>query len=140
MFTTIKAKVAACKWAIIISLIGLLAIGLGWQYHRATVLETTVDSVKDKNVELETSIRITNKQFAEYRESTDKALEDLKVLRESLSEISNQTAALQGKVNGLKNAPVAPGGANAPQLEDEANKVTKDVFKRIEDASRGKTK
>lgn len=140
MFTTLKAQVAAYKWLIIISLIGLLTIGLGWQYHRASMLETTVDAVKEKNIQLETSIKVTNTQFKEYREATDKALADLGKLRESISEISSQTAALQGKVNGLKNTPVAPGGANAQQLEDQANTVTKDVFKRIEDASKGKTK
>lgn len=140
MFKTIKAQIAAYKWIIIMCLIGLLALGLVWQYHRATVLETTVTSVKDKNAELEKNIQTTTTQFNEYRQSTNKALEDLATLRESIAEISGQTAALQGKVNNLKKTPVAPGGANAQQLEDKANTLTQDVFKRIEDASRGKTK
>lgn len=140
MFTTIKTQIAAYKWVITISFIGLLTIGLGWQYHRATILETTVETVQDKNKQLEINIQTTAKQFSDYRVTTDKALSDLKELRDTLSEISSQTAALQGKVNGLKNTPVAPGGANAQQLEDKANTVTNDVFKRIESASRGKTK
>lgn len=140
MFTTIKAQIAAYKWIIIISLIGLLALGLGWQYHRASMLETKTDELKTQNTELSTKLDNTNKQFTEYKASTDKALADLAELRTSLGEISSQTAALQAKVTGLKNTPVAPGGANAQQLEDEANKVTKQVFRRFEDASRGKTK
>jgi uncharacterized coiled-coil DUF342 family protein len=140
MSTTIKAQIAAYKWIIIISLIGLLTIGLGWQYHRASMLENTVTTVKTKNEQLEKNIQTTTRQFNEYRETTDKALADLDTLRDSIAEISGQTAELQGKVNNLKRTPVAPEGANANQLEDQANTVTRDVFNRIQNASRGKTK
>lgn len=140
MFTTIKAQIAAYKWIIIISLIGLLAIGLGWQYHRASMLENTVTTVKTKNEQLEKNIQTTTRQLNEYRETTNKALADLNTLRDSIAEISGQTAELQGKVNNLKRTPVAPEGANANQLEDQANTVTRDVFNRIQNASRGKTK
>lgn len=140
MFTTIKAQIAAYKWIIIISLIGLLTIGLGWQYHRASMLENTVTTVKTKNEQLEKNIQTTTLQFNEYRETTNKALADLNTLRDSIAEISGQTAELQGKVNNLKRTPVALEGANANQLEDQANAVTRDVFNRIENASRGKTK
>ncbi len=140
MFTTIKAQVAAYKWLIIISLIGLLALGLGFEYHRASMLETKTDALKTENTTLSGKLNDTNKQFVQYKASTDKALADLDTLRQSLSQISAQTASIQAKVNGLKNTPVAPGGSNAKQLEDDANKVTKQVFQRFENASRGKTK
>jgi uncharacterized coiled-coil DUF342 family protein len=140
MFTTIKAQIVAYKWIIIISFIGLLTLGLGWQYHRASMLENKTDELKNKNVELSKKLDKTNKQFDEYKVSTDKALADLLVLRNNLNEISSQTAAIQSKINGLKKAPVIADGANAGNLEAEANQITKQVFQRFENASRGKTK
>lgn len=139
MFKSIKAQITAYKWVIIVSLIGILAIFAGVNYHRASMLAEESASLKEKTIAMETTIIKNQQQFTAYKESTEKALADIKNFREALAEINGKTADLQKRVNGLKTAP-APGGANAQQLEDDANKLTKDVFKRMEDSSRGKTK
>lgn len=140
MFKTIKAKVAIYKWTIIISLIGLLTVGVVWQYHRASMLETQTTELKEEAERLNISLQTTHRQFIEYKESTNKALEDLQTLRASIAEISAKTAGIQNQVNGFKKTPVQPGGTNAKELEDQANSVTQEIFRRMEDSSRGKTK
>lgn len=139
MFNSIKAQVSAYKWIIIISMIGLLAIGGVWQYHRASILEEQQATLKTENAQLKVNIDGVSKNLKEYKESTDKALADLAVFRAQLAEISANTAGLQKRVDGLKTSP-APGGTNAKQLEDEANALTKELFQRMQDSSKGKTK
>lgn len=140
MFKTIKAKITMYKWLIIFSLIGLLAIGLGVQYHKASTLEITTDALVKNNETLVNNLAETTRQFREYKQSTDKAMADLDELRSAMAAITQQTSLLRDKVNGFKTTPVQPGGVNSKALEDEANTVTRDIFNRIEATSRGKTK
>lgn len=139
MFKSFWAQVTLYKWIIIVVLISLLALGLGWQYHRASILETKTTALEDKNKELNDSLTIVSTQFDTYKKRTDKALEDVELLRHTFAEISGDTQALKARLGRMETIKPTPGGANAKEIENEANAFMDRVFKRMEAASKGKT-
>lgn len=140
MFKNLRLQFAAYKWIIVISLFAALTITAGWQYHRATVLANDAVELKKENESLSGKIEAVNKLVVEVQQNTTKAMADLQALREDYAKINAKTAELQGNINDLRKKPVAPNGANAPELEAEANSLIKQVFDRMESASRGNTK
>lgn len=133
MFTSIKAQFAVYKWAIIFSLIGVLAIGLGWQYHKAEKLEA-------ENITIKADLKEIDTNFTAFQASTKKALDDVATLRVEFAKISADTAALQNQKDELHEISVkpTPGGANSKEIQDKANALSNDVFERIQNSSKGK--
>lgn len=138
--TTVKAKINAYKWIIVICLFGLLTLGLGWQYHRATTLEMATKALTEDNTELKGQITFITTEFRTYKANTNKALADIDKLRDIISTINDETASLENRLQHLGNIskPVA-NGSNSADIEKEVNALSDDVFERIENASRGKT-
>lgn len=133
MFTSIKAQFAIYKWAIIFSLIGLLGAGLAWQYHKAEKLE-------QENVTIKADLKTVSTNFTTFQASTKKALDDVAALRLEFAKISADTTALQNQKDDLNEISVkpTPGGANSKEIEDKANQLSRDVFERIQNSSKGK--
>lgn len=139
MFKTIKAQITAYKWIIILSLIGALAVGLVWQYHRADKLQTQTDALVKDNKELEGRLTVMHTEFVVYKKRQDEAAVALEELRKKNAQIDADTKGLQGQVDRLKARKPLPDGADAKEIEAEANAFTQRVFNRIENASKGKT-
>lgn len=139
MFKTIKAQITAYKWIIILSLIGALAVGLVWQYHRADKLQTQTNELVDDNKELTGRLNVMHTEFIVYKQRQDEAAKQLEELRARNAQIDADTKGLQSQVNSLKSRKPLPEGADAKDIEAEANAFTERVFNRIENASKGKT-
>lgn len=140
MIKTLKVQVTAYKWIIIICMISLLTLGLGWQYHRASTLEIQAGQLAEDNAEINKKLVGVVEQFNTYKANTDKALADLALLREELTIINDTTSKLQTRVDAFKMSKPAIGGSNSKEIEKEINIITEDLFKRIEDASKDKSK
>ncbi len=139
MFKTIKAQITAYKWVIILCLIGALGAGLAWQYHRADKLATKTEELVKDNKELKTEITTIRTEFVVYKQRQDEAIKQLDELRAQNARIDAETKGLQGQVNGLKNRKPLPDGADAKDIEAEANALQDRIFNRIENSSKGKT-
>ena len=133
MLTSIKAQFAIYKWAIIFSLIGVLALGLGWQYHKA-------DKLEKENVTIKADLKTVTTNFTTFQESTQKALANVATLRTEFARISADTAELQNRKDDLRDISVkpTPGGANSKEIQDKANQLSNEVFERIQNSSKGK--
>lgn len=135
MFTSFKVQLNAYKWIIITVLFSALMVFAVWQYHKSTVLEI-------KYEEQSTELKTVSTSFDNYKKNTDKALADIALFREAQLKINEATAELENRVDGLKTISTkpTPDGANSSEIQNQANALSKDVFKRIEDSSKGKIK
>lgn len=141
MFKTIKAKVTAYKWIIIISLFAGLGLFSVVQYYQADKLRDRTEVLEEKNETLKTEIVTIKREFVEYKDKVDGAVVALNDLRVVFSSISDDTASLEDRLNLLReqNRNPKPGAPprNIEQMEQEINQLTHDIFRRIEEASRG---
>lgn len=142
MFKTIKAKVTAYKWIIILSLFSGLTIFSLVQYYQANTLRDRTATLEEKNTELTTRLTTIHTEFNEYKGKVDNAMDALDDLRTVFSGISDDTATLEQRLKLLdslgKNPQPGSNGVNASQMEQDANKLMEDIFSRFEDASKKK--
>lgn len=140
MFKTIKAQITAYKWIIIIVIMALLTIGVVWQFHKSQTLAAQAVTLTAANSALVEKVNTVTYQFETFKTDTRKALADISELRATIADINSETSTLQRRVDGLgKISKSVPNGANSKQIKAEVNTLSKDVFTRIENASKGKT-
>lgn len=136
MLNTIKLKFNAYKWAIIVGLFAIMAIAIVIQYHQTSTLRVEQLQLIEDKKELENSISEISTNFNNYKEDVDAALIGLSDLRTEINDITSQTNTIKRQLKGLGKAPSAD-GSNRQEIEDQANKISNDLFNRIQMTSTG---
>jgi predicted nucleic acid-binding Zn-ribbon protein len=132
MFTTIKAQLALYKWGFIVFFISALVLTATVQCHQNKNLSDELSHANERAVELNSKIAEISNSLIEYRLKTDKALGDIEALRTDFSATNKVTEGLRKELK--TRTPPAKNGENSVEIEKEANKISTDVFKRIEEA------
>lgn len=134
MFKTIKAKLILYKWGFIVLMFAALSIIATVQYYRIEALNEREHAAKILADAQEQKITSLTDALESHKLDTEKAFRDLNDLRKDFETIDNKTTDLKRQLNGLPK--IEKGGANSAQVETEANKLSNDVMKRLEDATR----
>lgn len=139
MFNTIKAKVTAYKWILIISAFSALGIFSTVQYFQADVLRDRTEQLEETNKNLTQQVSTINRDFSAYKDKVDDAVNALEDLRNVFATISDDTASLEERLKRIRELSNAPKQDNVPrdteQLAKEANELMSDIFRRFEEAS-----
>lgn len=135
MFKTIKAKLALYKWGFILLTIAALTLTTTIQCHRNSALEDKVAVAEGANKKLTEDLSNLSGNFTEFRNKTDKAIADIDNLRGDIAEATKATESLKNSLRVLPKP--TPNGANAKEIQVEANKISEDVFGRFESTMRG---
>ncbi|QDJ96397.1 hypothetical protein Xoosp13_211 [Xanthomonas phage Xoo-sp13] len=118
----------------------LLTIGVVWQFQRSQTLAAEAVVLANKNSVLTDRVNVVTTQFETFKADTRKALSDIADLRATIADINSETSTLNNRLNNLgKISKPVPNGSNSKQIKSEVNALSKDVFTRIENASKGKT-
>lgn len=136
MFNTIKAKINLYKWGFISLSVLALTIAIAVQTVRLNTVKTEAEHFQETMEEQAGQITELTTTLTNYRQSTDKAIADLGLLRDELRRIEGDTKDLKNQASSIPK--IAKGGANSAELQTQANELTEKVYNRLEEAARGK--